>query len=120
MDFVTSLPISINWKGDSYDSILVIVDWLIKMVHYKPVMIIIDPTRLAKVTINVIMCHHSLFDSIVTNLGILFPSKFWSSHSYFLDIKRRLSTTFYLQTDNQIKRQISTIEAYRQAFVNFE
>ena len=25
MDFVTGLPISANWKGDSYDSILVIV-----------------------------------------------------------------------------------------------
>ncbi len=26
MDFVTGLPISTDWKGDSYDSILVIVD----------------------------------------------------------------------------------------------
>ena len=26
MDFVTGLPVSIDWKGDSYDSILVIVD----------------------------------------------------------------------------------------------
>ena len=35
MDFVTGLPISTDWKGDSYDSILVIIDWLTKMVHYK-------------------------------------------------------------------------------------
>ena len=26
MDFVTGLPVSIDWKGDSYNSILVIVD----------------------------------------------------------------------------------------------
>ena len=26
MDFVTGLPVSIDWKGDSYDSILVIVN----------------------------------------------------------------------------------------------
>ncbi len=32
MDFVTGLPISANWKDDSYDSILVIVDRLTKMV----------------------------------------------------------------------------------------
>ncbi len=37
MDFVTGLPISANWKGDSYDSILVIVDRLTKMVYYVPV-----------------------------------------------------------------------------------
>ncbi len=30
MDFVTGLPISADWKGDSYDSILVIVDRLQK------------------------------------------------------------------------------------------
>ena len=42
MDFVTGTPISTNWKGDSYDSILVIVDWLTKMVQYKLVKITID------------------------------------------------------------------------------
>lgn len=35
MDFVTGLPVSTNWKGENYDSILVIVDRLTKMVHYK-------------------------------------------------------------------------------------
>ncbi len=37
MDFITSLPISANWKGNSYKSIFVIVDRIIKMVHYEPV-----------------------------------------------------------------------------------
>ncbi len=35
MDFVTGLPVSTNWKGDTYDSILVIVDRLTKMVYYE-------------------------------------------------------------------------------------
>lgn len=33
IDFVTGLLISVDWKRDSYDSILIIVNWLIKMVH---------------------------------------------------------------------------------------
>ena len=33
MDFVTGLPILTDWKGDSDNSILVIVDRLTKMVH---------------------------------------------------------------------------------------
>ena len=37
MDFVTGLPQSADWRGDGYDSILVIVNWLTKMVHYEPV-----------------------------------------------------------------------------------
>ena len=37
MDFVTGLPLSADWKGDSYNSILVIVDRLTKIVYYEPV-----------------------------------------------------------------------------------
>ena len=120
MDFVTGLPISTDWKGDSYDSILVIVDRLTKMVHYKPVKITIDAPGLAEVIIDVVVCHHGLSDSIVTDRGSLFTSKFWSSLCYFLGIKRRLSTAFHPQTDGQTERQNSTMEAYLRAFVNFE
>ena len=42
MDFVTGLPVSTNWKDESYDSILVIVNRFIKMVYYKPVKVTID------------------------------------------------------------------------------
>ena len=120
MDFVTGLPISTDWKGDSYDSILVIVDWLTKMVHYEPVKVTIDAPGLAEVIIDVVVRHHGLPDSIVTDRGSLFTSKFWSSLCYFLGIKRRLSTAFHPQTDGQTERQNSTMEAYLRAFVNFE
>ena len=42
MDFFTGLASLTNWKGESYDSILVIVDQLTKMVYYKPVKVIIN------------------------------------------------------------------------------
>ena len=41
------LPISIDWKGESYDFILVIIDWLTKMVHYEPIKVTIDASKLA-------------------------------------------------------------------------
>ena len=112
MNFLTALPILTDWNGNSYDSILVIVDWLTKMVHYKPVKVSIDAADLAEVIIDVVVQHHGLSDSIVTDRGLLFTSKFWSSLSYFLGIKRRFSTTFYPQTNGQTKRQNSTMEAY--------
>ena len=120
IDFVTGLPISTDWKGDSYDSILVIVDWLTKMVHYKLVKVTINASGLAEVIINMVVRHHGLPDSIVTDRELLFTSKFWSSLCYFLGIKRRLSTAFYLQTNGQTKRQNSMIKAYFRAFVNFK
>ena len=120
MDFITGLPISTDWKGDSYDSILVIVNWQMKIVYYVPVKVIINTLGLAKVIINVVVRYHSLSDLIVTNRGFLFTSKFWSLLCYFFGIKRRLSTTFYLQTNGQTERQNCIIKAYFQAFINFE
>ena len=112
MDFVTGLAISIYWKGESYDSILVIVDQLTKMVYYEPVKDTIDAPKLVEVILDVVVRHHGLPNSIVSERGPLFTSKFWSSLCYFLGIKWRLSTTFYPQTDGQTKRQNSMMEAY--------
>ena len=120
IDFMTALPISTEWKSGSYDSILVIVDGLTKMLHYEPVKITIDATSLAKVIIDVLVRHHSLSDSIIIDWGSLFTLKFWSLLCYFLGIKRRLSTAFHPQTNGQTERQNSIIEAYLRAFVNCE
>ena len=46
---MTGLPVSADWKGDSYNSILVIVDRLTKMVHYELVKVTIDAPKLAEV-----------------------------------------------------------------------
>ncbi len=118
MDFVTGLLISANWKDDSYDSILVIIDRLTKMVYYIPIKVMINAPGLAEVIINVVVHHHGVPESIVTDQGSLFISKFWSLLCYFLRIKRKLSTAFHPQTDSQMERQNSTLEAYFRAFVN--
>ena len=120
MDFVIGLPGSTNWKKDSYDSIFVIINRLIKIGHYKPVKVTIDAPGLAEIIIIVVVRHYGLLDSIVTDRGSLFTSKFWSLLCYFLVIKQKLSTAFYSQTNSQTERQNNTIEAYLQAFVNFE
>ena len=120
MDSVTGLPISTNGKRNSYDSILVIIDRLTKMVHYKPVKITIDTPGVAEVIINVVVRHYSLLNSIVTDKSSLFTSKFWSFFCYFFNIKHWLSIAFYPQIDGQTKWQKSTINVYLQAFVNFK
>ena len=120
MDFMTGVSIWIDWKGDKFDSILVIVDWLIKMVYYKPVKITINAPKLGKVIINVVVYHYSLLNLIITNKGFFFILKFWSLLCYFLSIKHRFLTAFYSQIDSQTKKQNNIIETYFQAFFNFE
>lgn len=112
--------ISTNWKGESYYSILVIVNRLIKMVNNEPVKVTIDAPELAEVILNKVVWQHGLLNLIVTNKDLLFTSKFWSLLYYFLGIKRRLSTTFHPQTNDQTKWQNSLMDAYHQAFVNFK
>ena len=99
MDFLTGLPISTDWKGDSDDSILVIVNQLTKMVHYELVKVTINAPGLAEVIIDVVVRHHDIPDFIIIDRGAIFTSKFWSLLCYFLAIKRRLTTAFHPQTD---------------------
>ena len=114
------LPISTDWKGESYNSILVVIDRLTKIVHYDPVQVIIDTSGLAEVILDVVVQHHGLSDLIVSDRGSLFILKFWLLLCYFLRIKQRLFTAFHLQMDDQTKQQNSTMEACLWAFVNFE
>ncbi len=67
MNFVIRLPILTNWKDDSYDLILVIVDWLTKIIYYELVKIIIDNLNLAKVILDMIIQYHTLSNLIVSN-----------------------------------------------------
>ena len=120
MDFVTGLPLSRDWKSNSYDSILVIIDRLTKMIHYEPVRVTIIAPGLAEDILDIVIRHHGLPDSIVTDRDSLFTAKFWLSLCYFFGIKRRLSTAFHPQMDGQSEGQNSAMEAYLRAFVNFK
>ena len=52
MNFVIGLPIAAVWKNGSYESILVIVDRLIKMVHCEPAKI--DTPGLVEIILGVV------------------------------------------------------------------
>ena len=120
MDFVIGLLNPTDWKGDSYDSILVIVNRLTKMVYYEPVKVTINASGLAEVIDNVVVQHHGLLDSIISDCGAILTSKFWSLHCYFLDTKRELSTAFHPQIDGQTERENSMMEVYLWSLVNFK
>ncbi len=66
------------------------------MIHYELVKVTIDASGLAKLIINVVVRSHSIFELIITNPGSLFILKFWSLLYYFLDVKKRILTTFHL------------------------
>lgn len=88
------LQIFTNWKIKSYDSILVMVDQLTKMIHYKRVKATITTFVLAKAIINMIMQYYGLLDSIVTDWGSLFNSNSGHLYATFLESNKDSQLSF--------------------------
>ncbi len=76
MDFVISLPILTNWKSENYDFILVVIDYLTKILYYESVKVTIDTSGPAEVIINIEVYYHNIPKLIVINWALLFISKF--------------------------------------------
>lgn len=79
MNFFTSLPILTNCKDEHYDSTLVIIDYLIKMVYYELVKIRIDIFGLAKVIIYVVI-HTTAFSSQLSQIKALYINQSFALH----------------------------------------
>ena len=62
---MTNPLISADWKNDEYNSILVIIDQLTKMLYYVLVKAIINVLDLVEVIINMVVYQHGVFESIV-------------------------------------------------------
>lgn len=120
MNFVIRLSVSRNQKSKTYVSILVIVDWLIKIIYYKLVKFIIDVLGLLKVIIDIVVSYHSLLNLIVNNFNSVLILKFESLLCYFLNIKQKLSIAFQHQLKCQTKKQKNIIKAQLQKFVNYQ
>jgi len=117
MDFVTDLPESTT---SGYTGILVVVDRLTKMVIYLPCRKDIDSPELARMFFEQVICKHGVPDSIVTDRGKEFTSRFWDRVCSHLSINHRLLTAFHPQNDGQRERQNQTMEQYLRAFCNYE
>lgn len=52
---MTKLLISINWKDNNENFILLIIEQLIKIIYYKLVKITIDTSKLAKIILNIVI-----------------------------------------------------------------
>lgn len=72
MDFIEPLP-----NSGPYNSILVIVEHLTKWAIFIPTTTRLNASGLADVVLSHILLQHGLPDSIISNRGTKFVSKFW-------------------------------------------
>lgn len=65
MDFETGFRLLTNWEKSSYHAILLQVNWLMKIIYYKPIIILIDAANPTHFIIYILITHHNFFNLIV-------------------------------------------------------
>ena len=98
VDFITKLPVVAR-----KDAILVICDRLSKMTHFVAATKGTSVEGLARLFRNNMWKLYSLPKSVVSDRGPQFAAELTKELNRMLEIKIKLSTAFYLQTDGQTK-----------------
>jgi len=112
-DFITKLLLA-----QEYNSILVVVDKLTKMVHFIPTTEKISAKELARLFKNNIWKLHGLSESIISDRGLQFTAGIIQELNRILEIESKLSTAFYPQTDEQTERVNQELEQYLRMFID--
>jgi len=112
-DFITKLPLA-----QGYDSILVVVDRLTKMVHFIPTTEKMLVEGLARLFRDNVWKLHGLPESIVSDRGPQFAAGLMRELNEMLGIKSKLSTVFHPQTDGQTERVNQELEQYLRMFID--
>ena len=112
-DFITKLPLA---RG--YNSILVVVDWLTKIVYFIPTIKKILAKGLARLFKDNVWKLHGLPESIISDRRLQFITGLIRELNGILGIKSKLSRVFYPQTDGQTERVNQELEQYLRIFID--
>ena len=118
MNFITDLSLSSTYRSMTWDSILVVVNKLIKMTHYISVQKIMSVADFIEVFIRDIIKHYDVLKVLVTDRDKLFMLKQWTSFCFHMQCCWNISTVFHSQTDDQTERQNQSLEVYLYIFVD--
>ncbi|KAJ9525532.1 hypothetical protein QJQ45_003106 [Haematococcus lacustris] len=101
MDLIVKLPASGPQK---YDSILVFVDRLTKMVHLVKTWESITDPQYAKLFIEHVFRLHGMPRDVISDRGPQFKNHFWAEVAKLLWVQVNLSSAYHPQTDGQTER----------------
>ena len=104
--------------AQEYDSILVVVDWLTKIVHFIPTTEKTSAEGLVRLFRDNVWKLHRLPESIISDRGPQFVAGSMRKLNGILGIKSKLSTAFHPQTDGQTERVNQELEQYLRMFID--
>ena len=105
IDFIIDLP---DLKG--FNAILTVVDLYTKMVHFLPCTKELTSKEIAEIVMREVLWHHGLPNSIISDRGPQFVSKFWKHLFKMLKVTCNLSYSYHPQTDGQAEHTNQTLE----------
>jgi hypothetical protein len=113
MDFITSLP-----KSRGYDTIMVVVDRLSKMVILIPTHVTATADKVAKLFVSHVVSKHGVPVQIISDRDSRFTSHFWRATCRIWGTSQGMSTAFRPQTDGQTERTNRIIEETLRHYIN--
>jgi len=112
-DFITKLPLA-----QGYDSILVIVNRLTKIVYFIPTMEKTSAEGLAQLFRDNVWKLYRLPESIILDQRPQFAAGIMQELNKILEIESKLLMAFHPQTDGQIERVNQELEQYLRMFID--
>ena len=112
-NFITKLPLA-----QGYDSILVVVDRLTKIVHFISTIEKTSTKGLEWLFRDNVWKLHGLPKSIILDQGPQFTAGIMQELNKILGIESKLLIVFHPQTDGQIERVNQELEQYLRMFIN--
>ena len=108
------LPVS-----NGYDSVLVVVDRFSMMSHFIATKESLNAPKLVRLFFDQVVRIHGIPESIVSDRGPQFISRFWEEFWELVGCSPKRSSAAHPESDGQTERVNQTLEQYLRCFVNY-
>jgi transposase InsO family protein len=114
VDFIVALS-----KSEGHTQIMVVVDCFSQMAHFIALTKTATARDAAQAFLREVWKLHGIPKLIISDRDTKWTSEFWDELCNLLGIKKRMSMSFYPQTDGQMERVNQTLETYLCSFINY-
>ena len=115
MDFIEKLP-----PSSDFNTILVIVDWLLKQSIFILTCNTITSIELAKLFVIYVFSKHGVPSHITSDQGSKFMSSFFQTLGKTLNMKLHFTSIYHSEGNGQTKHANQTLEQYLQIYSNYQ
>jgi len=115
MDFIEKLP-----SSSGFDTILVIVDCLLKQAIFIPTHNTITSAELARLFVIHVFSKYGVPSHVTSNRGSEFVSHFFRSLGTALDMRLHFTSGYHPEANGQAERTNQTLEQYLRVYYNYQ